>query len=45
MTPYTPDGEIDFYKLWTDSQKRIAELEELVEKVRESALRKIKELS
>jgi len=28
VTHYTPDGELDFYKLWTDAQKRIHELEE-----------------
>lgn len=41
MTHYTPAGEIDFYRMWTDSQKRIAELEERIEVIKEEALRKL----
>lgn len=32
MIPTDKDGEIDFYKLWVQSQKRIAMLEEILKR-------------
>jgi hypothetical protein len=42
-THYTPDGEIDFYCLYTDAMKRIASLEALLERVKEEARKRIEE--
>jgi tetrahydromethanopterin S-methyltransferase subunit G len=38
---YLPDGEIDWYYLWAQSQRRIYELEQRIEAIRAEAIRRI----
>lgn len=39
MTPTDPNGEIDFYRLWAQAQRRIYELERIL-RLKDEAIRK-----